>query len=107
MTHKLKRKPAKKPWIDKALSIMAFVGPTLSLSQVFQIFATKSAADLSLSSWLGYQVLAILWLIYGITHKEKLIVYYQTAWIVVQSVIILGIILYGDVSTLWNFGIHS
>lgn len=49
-------------------------------------------------------MLATLWLIYGITHKERLITLYQTAWIVVQTFIILGIIMYGDMGTLWSFG---
>lgn len=85
---------------------MAFVEPLIGLPQVVQIFATQSAKDLSLSSWVGYQIMTVLWLIYGITHKEKPIIFYQGAWIVVQTLIIIGIIKYGDITTLWDFGLH-
>lgn len=105
MTHKLKNKPAKKPWIDKAVMIVAFVEPAAGIPQVIQIFHTRSANDISLSSWVIYQLVTVLWLIYGIAHKEKPIIWYQGLWLIVQTIIIIGIVMYGDVSTLWDFGL--
>lgn len=99
-----KTKTTDKPWIDKAVMITAFVEPLIGLPQVIQIFTTKSAADISLSSWVGYQFVTVLWLIYGIKHKEKPIIWYQGLWLVVQTLVIIGILKYGDVSTLWDFG---
>lgn len=104
MSRMLKQKRAKKPWIDKIVMVTAFVEPMAGLPQVVQIFKTHSAADLSLSSWVAYQIVTILWLIYGITHKEKPVIWYQGLWLVVQTLVIIGIIRYGDVSTLWSFG---
>ena len=104
MSHKLKRKPAKKPWIDKVVMVTAFVEPLAGLPQVIQIFHTQSAKDISLSSWVAYQLVTVLWLVYGITHKEKPIIWYQGLWIIVQTMVIIGIIRYGDIATLWDFG---
>ena len=84
--------------------ITAFVEPLAGLPQVIQIFHTKSADDLSLSSWVAYQLVTVLWLIYGITHKEKPIIWYQGLWLIVQTLVIIGIIRYGDVTTLWDLG---
>ncbi|MBP9826892.1 hypothetical protein KBC99_00230 [Candidatus Saccharibacteria bacterium] len=104
MAYTLKRKPAKKPWIDKAVMVTAFVEPLAGLPQVIQIFHTRSAKDLSLSSWVAYQLVTVIWLLYGITHKEKPIIIYQGLWLFVQTLVIIGIVIYGDISTLWDFG---
>ena len=87
MSLKYKRKPAKKPWIDKAVMVIAFVEPLAGLPQVIQLFHTRSANDLSLSSWVIFQIVTVLWLVYGVTHKERPIIIYQGLWFVVQALI--------------------
>ena len=102
-----KRKMSKKEpdlFIDKAVMVAAFVSPIAAIPQIIQLYHTQSAQDISLASWTVYQIVTVLWLIYGIKHKELPIIIYQGLWFVAQSLVIIAILLYGDVSTLWSFG---
>lgn len=84
--------------------VAAFASPIAAIPQIIQLYHTQSAQDISLASWTVYQIVTVLWLIYGIKHKELPIIIYQGLWFIAQSLVIIAILLYGNVSTLWNFG---
>jgi uncharacterized protein with PQ loop repeat len=65
------------------------------MPQVYQIFHDKNASGVSLASWTGFEVLNIMWLIYGIVHKEKLIIFYAASYGIVQFWVIVGGLMYG------------
>ena len=82
----------------------AFISPIAAIPQIIQLYYTQSAQDISLASWTIYQIVTIVWLIYGIKHKELPIIIYQGLWLIAQALVILAILLYGDATTLWSFG---
>ena len=81
--------------LEKATLISAFVEPAISLPQVWQVFRTRSAEDISLISWVGWQAVSVLWLMYGFHKKDKPIIIYHGLFIVVQTAVIVGKIIYG------------
>ncbi len=88
-------KKTKKPLlVDRLTFVAAIVEPLVTLPQAYVIFRDQTAAGVSLSTWLGYELLTIVWLWYGITHKEKMILIYQGLFMVVQTIVIVGGIIY-------------
>ena len=81
--------------VDRLTYLVAVIEPVVTLPQVYVIFHEKNASGIAISSWLGYQLFTIVWLWYGIVHKEKVIIFYQAAWLILQTAIIFGAVKYG------------
>ena len=81
--------------MDKLIYIVALVWPLLTLPQVWNVWIDKNAAGLSLFTWAAYVISPILWLIYGIVHKEKAIIFSNILWMTVDLSVLIGAIIYG------------
>jgi uncharacterized protein with PQ loop repeat len=82
-------------FMDRIIYLVGVAGPIMTLPQFTKIWFEKNASGVSLISWVAYLVLSIPWLMYGMLHKEKPIIITYIAWIILDSAIVLGIILYG------------
>jgi uncharacterized protein with PQ loop repeat len=89
------KKTSKPKLVDKATYVAAVLEPIITIPQVWTIFADKTAAGVSLSTWVGYDALILVWLWYGIVHKDKLILLYQGLFFIVQTAVIIGGLIYG------------
>ncbi len=98
-TKKLKtlvvKKQANVQLVDRLTYLVAAIEPIVTLPQVYLIFRDKTADGIAISSWIGYQLFTLVWLWYGIVHKEKVIIFYQLAWFILQTAIIIGAVMYG------------
>ncbi|MDP6647897.1 MAG: hypothetical protein QGH34_00690 [Candidatus Woesearchaeota archaeon] len=96
----LKHEPYPHPnkWInfmDKAVYVVGAIGPLMTLPQISKIWFEKNASGVSILSWSAFLFYAIFWLIYGIIHKEKPIIFAYILWVTLQSLVVIGIIIYG------------
>lgn len=89
------KKQAKPMFVDRVTYFVAIVEPMITLPQLYLIFHDKTAEGIALSSWVGYQVFTLIWLWYGITHKDKVIITYQICWLILQTGVIIGGLMYG------------
>lgn len=86
----------KKPLlVDRLTFVAAIVEPLVTIPQAYVIFHNHTAAGVSLSTWLGYEVLTVIWLWYAIVHREKMILIYQGLFMIIQTVVIIGGLAYG------------
>lgn len=81
--------------VDRLTYAAAIIEPIITLPQAIQIFRTGNAEGVSIFSWLGYELLQIIWLWYGIVHKDRVIILYSTLYAFVQAAVIIGAVLYG------------
>ncbi len=79
---------------DKIIYIMAVLSPIMTIPQSYNIWTTKSAINMSLITWLTYLIANIVWLIYGLLHKERPIVFMYSLALMVNSSVVLGIYIY-------------
>ena len=82
-------------FMDKAVYVVGTIGPLMTLPQIFKIWVEKNASGVSIISWSGFLFYAIFWLIYGIMHKEKLIIYAYILWVTLQVLVVIGLLIYG------------
>ncbi len=89
------QKKAKAKVVDRLVYAAAIIEPIITIPQAVIIFKYQTAAGISLSSWIGFQILTMIWIWYGLVHKDKLILVYQGLFFIVQGVVIAGAIVYG------------
>ena len=89
--------PHPEPWkrlLDNILLVLAGLTPLTSIPQLLKVFLEKDS-DLSLLSWSLYTIFCIPWILYGMTHKDKLIVFAYSANLGIHILIVYGILIYG------------
>ncbi|MEK7521644.1 MAG: SemiSWEET family transporter [Patescibacteria group bacterium] len=80
--------------LDKVVFIAAIASPIMTVPQLLVIWTEKDAKGLSFPTWATYLLVASIWLIYGLVHKDRAITINSLLFVVVQSMIVLGIILF-------------
>lgn len=77
--------------IDRLVTAVAFIGPLTSLPQIIEIwFVDRNAAGVSVLTWSGFVLMAVVWLAYGIVHRQRPIIISNALWIVAQGLVVLG-----------------
>ena len=93
----LQEYPHKDPWInflDQFLIVIAILGPIASIPQIYKIFFYKSAAGISVISFGIFAIFNIPWIIYGVVHKEKPIVLAYILWLISNTLVVIGALMY-------------
>ena len=81
--------------IDSLVFIVAMFGVVMTVPQVLEIWTTRSAASVSLISWIAYTIGALFWIVYGLLHREKPIIAIYVLYAILDGLVVLGILLYG------------
>ena len=89
-----KKLELKKTDIYKLTLVAAFVQPLMTVPQVVQLYKTQNSSGLSLLTWLGYAVVGLVFLAYGIAYKLKPIAITQVLWFSLQMSTVVGILLF-------------
>ncbi len=80
--------------LDRAMPILALFGPIALIPQVLQVLVLQDASDLSPFTWILWELLSVVWLIYGIVHKELPIIIGNGAYLVLHAILIGAILVY-------------
>ena len=81
--------------LDNAIYGVAVLAPVMNLPQLFKIWLHQDATGVSLASWASFSVFSLIWLIYGVVHKERPIIIMNFALMIIQAGIAVGVVLYG------------
>lgn len=84
-----------KRFMDKAIFVIGVIGPVMTIPQVNEIWINHNAAGVSILTWTTYIFTSIFWLAYGILHKEKPIIIAYILWIILNSLVVAGALMYG------------
>ena len=82
-------------WVDRATYLVAIIEPIITIPQVYAIWSTRNASGVSILSWSGYWLFGIIWLYYGIIHRDKAIITYNVLYLITEALILAGALLYG------------
>ncbi|MBD3354842.1 hypothetical protein GF361_02565 [Candidatus Woesearchaeota archaeon] len=95
ITKRKKDKDSKhKKFVDKFVYVVGVLTPLFTLPQVLKIWMNKSAENISIFTWVPYLLFAFIWLWYGIIHREKPIIFLNLGLVIVDSLVVLGIMIY-------------
>jgi len=82
-------------FLDYVIYIVAILSPFMTLPQLYLIWVNKTVAGVSAISWSGYVIFNLIWIYYGIVHKDKPIILTNLLWAVFQIFVVLGVLLNG------------
>lgn len=80
--------------IESLALTAGIVQPLITLPQIIAIYGNQSAQDVSLMTWVGYLVFGVTFLVYGIVFHLKPIWVGQIIWVTMQTITVIGILLY-------------
>jgi len=84
-----------KRYLDRIVYIAGIVGPLMSIPQVTKIWVHHNASSISLVTFTSNMLLNTIMITYGITHREKPIIVMYIMWLLINSLIVSGTLLYG------------
>ncbi len=82
-------------FLDKLTFVVGVIGPFTVLPQIYSIFSSRSAAGVSLTTWVLIFIVTFPWILYGIAHKEKNIIVSFILWEMVNLAVVIGVLMYG------------
>ncbi len=94
---KLEKFPHPNRWIaflDGFLLAIAVIGPLSNIPQIAKIFYLKNSLGVSIVTFSLLALFNIPWIVYGIVHKEKPIVIAYILWLITNSIVVIGILIY-------------
>ena len=99
MSKKATKKPDSKEEIEKGFLyrltlVAAVVQPLTTIPQVVQLYSSQDASSLSLYTWLGYALVGLVFLAYGLKYRLVPIALTQILWFTLQMSIVIGILIY-------------
>ena len=83
------------PVLRRLLGGMSIFTLTMTVPQVWTIWAGQQAAGVSVLSWGAHLLSALLWFWFGIRKRDKNIYLPCVGWIALNSAVIVGALLYG------------
>lgn len=81
--------------MNRILGAMSIVTMLMTIPQIVTIWIDHQAAGVSVLSWSAYLVAAVLWFFHGLQQRDKNIYWPCVGWIVLDSAIIVGVLVYG------------
>lgn len=70
---------------------IAIVGPLADIPQIYRILKFKTVEGISTLTYVFYFCLSAMWLVYGITHKDKPLIISSAMWMIMESVILYSL----------------
>jgi len=89
--------PSKNVWkrfLDYIMYGVGIVAPVALVPQILQIYTTKSAAGVSLLTWILITFFNSLWALYGAVHKDKQLFFANVFVAFFDLVIVVGVLAY-------------
>lgn len=90
--HPYPSKKAPYRFLDNLIYFASFAGPIMTIPQIYEIWILKNLG-VSLLTWGSYLIIALIWLSYGLVHKEKPIIINNVLWIIAEIMVITGVML--------------
>jgi MtN3 and saliva related transmembrane protein len=100
MTGNISNKTAWLKRFEFFMLIMGIIGPLATAPQLIKLYFTHSqhAPGLSLSTWIAYSLLALLWFIYGLVHKNVPIWVGNSIGCVMDLLMVIGILVHAGIT---------
>ena len=80
--------------LDRSILFIGLMGPIMTIPQLMNVWMDHQVKGLAVVSWIAYTIIGFFWVVYGVVHKEKPIVFVNTGWILVNGATAVGILLF-------------
>lgn len=89
------RIPPSQKAMKQVLGGLSIFTLAMTVPQVLVIWVNRQAAGVSLLSWGAYWISALVWLWYGVQKRDRNIYLPCIGWLLLDSAVIAGAVIYG------------
>ncbi|NBU33011.1 hypothetical protein EB118_07665 [bacterium] len=76
--------------IDRMMMLVGSLTPLATIPQIITIYSAQSVANVSLLTWILYDLSSVLFLSYAILHKLPPLIISSILWIIVDSAVVIA-----------------
>jgi len=80
--------------IDRLALAVSIIQPLTTIPQIYLIYSSQDASQVSLFMWGAYNVASIILLMYGLKHKLLPVICAQILWLIVQTPMMLSVFIF-------------
>jgi len=80
--------------LDKISYVVGVLGPAFAAFQAYTIWSVQSAEGVSLVSWFAPAIFNIPLFLYGLAHRQKLMMLIYALWFFVNGAVVVGVLLF-------------
>ncbi|MDB5161762.1 MAG: hypothetical protein JWM52_270 [Candidatus Saccharibacteria bacterium] len=81
-------------WFDRFIILVGILNAVATIPQVLQIWIGQDATGVSLISWSYYTFGSVMFLIYGLIHRELPIIVNYSIALMLYALIVIGTLIY-------------
>lgn len=82
----------KRKYFEWFMLIFATIEPIATIPQIVEVWKGGGAEGVSLVTWLLYSLTSCIWLIYGITQRDKPLILSGILWVTSQGLVVAGLL---------------
>lgn len=76
------------------MDVAAIIHPLTAAPQVYKIYTSHNVQGVSIWTWLGFMLLGIIFLAYGLLHRIRPLIITQILWFIMDFLIVIGVLIY-------------
>jgi len=80
--------------IDALAYIVSILSLLFTADQIRIIWAEHDARGVSFLSWLFYAIAAFVWFVYGMVHKDRVLIITNFLWVAFALAVVIGVVVY-------------
>ncbi len=80
--------------VDKLVYGVSIMVPAVTFFQAWKIWTEKSGEGISLVAWGGYIIGNIVWIAYGMLHKERPIILMYVLLLIMNTAVVIGALIF-------------
>lgn len=84
----------KKRIADRLVYLAGTLTPIMTLPQIYDVWVHQRVGGISIIAWSYYAIASVVWLWYGILHKEKALIILNGSMVVLNSLVAIGAIVF-------------
>lgn len=103
LKHHVKRKrimkgmPIIDTWLTRVIDVLiypiGFLSVLMALPQAYDVWILGKTEGVSLVTWASWTFFAMLWTLYGIVHKSRVLILIHGSWIFMNGLVALGLLM--------------
>ncbi len=91
---KYPNKDLKVKLLDNSMLIVGSLAPLFAIPQIIQVYTTRKTDGLAWPTFFLIGLSNILWIVYGVVHKDRQIISANILFFMANALILIGIIIY-------------
>lgn len=85
-----KAKVADNKTLERAMVVVAVVEPLMTIPQIVDLFSKPGQDHVSVLTWILYMVTSVMWLVYGLYHKNMPLILTGALWVIMEGLVVVG-----------------